>query len=171
MSTALPTSEILIRRATPEDAEAISGVLHQAFAAYEPLYTPQAFRVTTSAPAEVLERMQEGPVWVALRDDALVATASAVVTAKGCYIRGMAATPAARGHRIGCALLETIEHFAQNERLPRLYLSTTPFLDRAIALYERYGFRRTDDGPSELFGTPLCTMVKTLEGQRGQGVH
>ena len=46
----------LIRRATPEDAEAISGVLHQAFAAYEPLYTPQAFRVTTSAPAEVLER-------------------------------------------------------------------------------------------------------------------
>ena len=156
-------NEILIRRATPEDAEAISGVLHQAFAEYESLYTStsQAFRVT-------LERMQEGPVWVALRDDALVATASAVVTAQGCYIRGMAATPAARGHRIGWALLETIEHFAQNERLPRLYLSTTPFLDRAIALYERYGFRRTDDGPSELFGTPLFTMVKTLEGQRGR---
>ena len=76
-------------------------MLGQAFAVYQPLYTPQAFRVTTSAPAEVLERMQEGPVWVALRDDALVATASAVVTAKGCYIRGMAATPAARGHRIG----------------------------------------------------------------------
>ena len=165
-------SEILIRRATPEDTEAISGVLHQAFAVYQLLYTPQAFRVTTSAPAEVLERMQEGPVWVALRDEALVATASAVVTAKGCYLRGMAATPAARGHRIGWALLETIEHFAQNERLPRLYLSTTPFLDRAIALYERYGFRRTDDGPPELFGTPLFTMVKTLEGQSGRyGVH
>ena len=159
-------SEILIRRATPEDAEAISGVLHQAFAEYESLYTSQAFRVTTSAPAENLERMREGPVWVALRDDALVATASVVVTAKGCYIRGMAATPAARGHRIGWALLETIEHFAQG--LPRLYLSTTPFLDRAIALYERYGFRRTDDGPSELFGTPLFTMVKTLEGQNGR---
>ncbi len=95
MSTTLPRSEILIRRATPEDAEAISGVLHQAFVEYEPLYTPQAFRVTTSAPAAVLERMREGPVWVALRDEALEATASAVVTAKGCYIRGMAATPAA----------------------------------------------------------------------------
>ncbi len=39
---------------------------------------------------------------------------------------------------------------------------------RAIALYERYGFRRTDDGPSALFGTPLFTMVKTLEGLRGR---
>ncbi len=161
-------SEILIRRATPEDAEAISGVLHQAFAEYESLYTSQAFRVTTSAPAENLERMREGPVWVALLDDALVATASAVVTAKGCYIRGMAASPAARGHRIGWALLETIEHFAQHERLPRLYLTTTPFLDRAIALYERYGFCCIDDGPSDLFGTPLFTMVKTLEGQSGR---
>ena len=155
-------SEILIRRATPEDAEAISGVLHQAFAAYRPRYTPQAYRATTPAPAQVLERLQEGPLWVALLGGVLVATASAVVTERGCYIRGMAVVPAARGHRIGWTLLEAIERFAQEERLPRLYLSTTPFLDRAIALYERYGFHRTADGPSDLFGTPLFTMVKTL---------
>ena len=62
-------SEILIRRATPEDAEAISGVLLQAFAQYEPLYTLQAFRVTTSVPAEVLERMQRAGMGSAARRD------------------------------------------------------------------------------------------------------
>jgi hypothetical protein len=41
-------------------------------------------------------------------------------------------------------------------------LSTTPFLDAAIALYERCGFRRTAGGPLELAGTPLFTMEKRL---------
>jgi hypothetical protein len=41
-------------------------------------------------------------------------------------------------------------------------LSTTPFLAFAIALYERFGFRRSDAGPRELFGTPLFTMTKDL---------
>jgi putative acetyltransferase len=163
MSAARSTRRILIRRATPEDAEAISGVLRQAFAEYQPLYTPPAFRATTPSPDGVLARLDEGPVWVALRGPALVGTASVVVAARGCSVRGMAVAPAARGRRIGWRLLETIEQFAQAERLPRLYLCTTPFLDRAIALYERYGFRSTDDGPPDLFGTPLFTMAKTLD--------
>lgn len=41
-------------------------------------------------------------------------------------------------------------------------LSTTPFLARAIRLYEQSGFQPTTEGPSDLFGTPLFTMVKTL---------
>src|SRR5260370_227302 len=43
-----------------------------------------------------------------------------------------------------------------------MYLSTTPFLDRAIRLYERFGFQRSDEGPLDLFGTPLFTMTKRL---------
>ena len=166
-STPDKDERILIRRAAPEDAEAISGVLRQAFVAYESHYTSQAYRATTPTPAEVLRRMQEGPVWVALRDGNPVATASAVVTTRGWYIRGMAVMPAARGHSIGWRLLEAIEAMACAEGQPRLYLSTTPFLDRAIALYERYGFHRTDDGPLDLFGTPLFTMVKMLKARRG----
>ena len=66
----------------------------------------------------------------------------------------------ARGERIGALLLTHVEEFARTEGCSRLFLSTTPFLDRAIRLYERFGFRRTLEGPHELFGTPLFTMEK-----------
>ncbi|MBC7909661.1 MAG: GNAT family N-acetyltransferase, partial [Pyrinomonadaceae bacterium] len=78
------------------------------------------------------------------------------------YIRGMAALPLARGQGIGELLLKHVESFAREHGHERLTLSTTPFLDRAIRLYERAGFLRSDDGPHDLFGTPLFTMAKVL---------
>jgi len=40
-------------------------------------------------------------------------------------------------------------------------------LSRAIRVYESFGFRRTEDGPQDLFGTPLFTMEKALSGRGG----
>jgi hypothetical protein len=42
-------------------------------------------------------------------------------------------------------------------------LGTTPFLSRAIRLYENLGFKRSDDGPLDLYGTPLFSMIKSLQ--------
>ena len=74
----------------------------------------------------------------------------------------MAIAPDARGHGLGAQLLELVERFARRHGMTRLFLSTTPFLDDAIRLYERHGFRRTIEGPQTLFGTPLFTMEKPL---------
>jgi GNAT superfamily N-acetyltransferase len=106
--------------------------------------------------------MGEGPVWVAVRDGAVVGTVSVVPRGESLYLRGMAVLPAARGRGLGEALLSRVEEFAAAHGYERLWLSTTPFLSRAIRLYERAGFRRSDDGPHELFGTPLFTMEKAL---------
>jgi len=70
--------------------------------------------------------------------------------------------PAARGLGLGGLLLRTVEDFALAQSHKRLTLSTTPFLNQAIRLYERSGFQRTSEGPHELYGTPLFTMVKAL---------
>lgn len=160
--TPRPTPAVTIRRARPGDARAIARMLSLAFAAYRPLYTNEAYAATVLSEAQVLHRLAEGPVWVAVsaNDAPCVATASALATAQGCYVRSMAVLPAARGQGLGWQLLEQVERFAREAGLSRLYLSTTPFLDRAIALYGRYGFRRSAEGPSALFGTPLFTMVK-----------
>lgn len=152
-----------IRLATPEDVAAIALVLRQAFVEYEALYTPEALSATTP-PAELIrQRLAEGPTWVALRQKtALVGTVSAVLKGEGVYVRSMAILPTERGHGLGRLLLHEVETFAHAHQATRMFLSTTPFLARAIRLYEQFGFERSDDGPHELFGTPLFTMVKTL---------
>lgn len=150
----------MIRFATINDAEAIAALLLESFVEYEPLYTAEGFAATAITHEQVIARMSEGPVWVALRDEEILGTVSAVAQADSLYLRGMAVLPAARGARIGALLLTHIEEFARTKGFSRLYLSTTPFLDRAIHLYESFGFRRTSEGPHELFGTPLFTMEK-----------
>lgn len=157
-----PTLEI--RLANSEDASSISEVLLQSFIEYKAEYTPDGFAATTPGVEEVKHRLTEGPVWVALLKGTAVATVSAVARGESLYVRGMAALPSARGHRIGKLLMDSVQDFAAAHECKRLFLSTTPFLSRAIALYERVGFVRTADGPHDLYGTPLFTMEKMLAG-------
>jgi N-acetylglutamate synthase-like GNAT family acetyltransferase len=157
-----PSQQREIRRAAPEDAPAIANLLHESFASFESLYTEGGFDATTPTASRVLERMQEGPVWVALRDGQVVGTVAIVVKGKFAYIRGMAVLPSARGTGIGADLLQHVESWAIDTQCIRLFLSTTPFLSEAIRLYKRFGFRRTEEEPNDLFGTPLFTMEKTI---------
>lgn len=151
-----------IRLAIMDDAPSISRVLLQSFIEYKSEYTPEGFAATTPTVEQIKQRLTEGPVWVALLEGTVVATVSAVLQGESLYARGMAALPSARGHRIGKLLMDSVKDFASAHECKRLFLSTTPFLSRAIALYERLGFVRTAEGPHDLFGTPLFTMEKML---------
>lgn len=153
---------MLIRRAEAADAPTIAGVLVAAFAEYAPLYTPDGLAATTPPAEHIRERLAEGPIWVALHEDAIVGTVGAVRRGEALYVRSMAVLPTARGLRAGTALLTEVEAFAYAAGATSLLLSTTPFLARAIRLYKQWGFRITDAGPHDLFGTPLLTMVKPL---------
>ena len=153
---------VKIRKALSEDAFQVASVLYKGFIEFESLYTPEAFRATTPDRDGVSARMREGPIWVALINDKIIATASAVEKTNGLYIRGMAVVPNARGMKIGKMLIEHIEDFAKENWYKKLFLSTTPFLDSAIKLYQKSGFKRSSEGPDNLFGTPLFTMYKLL---------
>jgi putative acetyltransferase len=151
-----------VRRATEKDAPCVASILRLAFAEYEPLYTEQGYAATTPGAAEIVARMGEGAAWVAVHKDQIVGTGSVVPKPQGIYLRGMAVIPSARGLGIGRGLLDEIQRFAIAQGRARLFLSTTPFLNRAIRLYEAFGFRRMKDGTHDLFGTPLFTMEKTV---------
>ncbi len=151
-----------IRLAVSDDVAQIASVLYESFREYKSSYTDDGFAATTPDSEQILSRIKEGPVWVALHDGAIVGTVSAVDKGDALYIRGMAILPSARGQRIGELFLKQIESFASVHSYKRLVLSTTPFLTRAIRLYEHSGFSRSNEGPHDLFGTPLFTMVKSL---------
>jgi GNAT superfamily N-acetyltransferase len=153
---------IQIRMAVSQESQAIANVLHQAFVEYEPQYTAKALRATTPPASEIRKRFQEDPVWVAVQNDTIVGTVTAVRRGEGLYVRSMAILPEARGQGVGKRLLQQAERYANEQGCTYMFLSTTPFLDRAIRLYEQFGFQRTDDGPHDLFGTPLLTMTKHI---------
>ncbi|PYX93042.1 MAG: hypothetical protein DMG71_16285 [Acidobacteria bacterium] len=155
--------DIQIRPAVASDAASIAALLHQSFIEFQSSYTPAGFAATTPTSDQIQLRMKEGPVWVALHNEAIVGTVSVVPKEKGLYIRGMAVVPSARGLGVGKALLVYVERAAAAEGYQRLFLSTTPFLSAAIRLYENFGFRRSKEAPPDLFGTPLFTMIKSLE--------
>lgn len=154
---------VCIRNAAIEEASAIASILLQAFIEYEALYTPAAFAATTPTASQIEARWHEGQVWVAIQNSNIVGTVAAVPKSSGLYIRSMAVLPAAKGQGIARKLLKEIETFAVDHGYKRLFLSTTPFLQRAIRLYEQFGFIRTGDGPYGLHGTPLFTMEKSLQ--------
>jgi putative acetyltransferase len=145
-----------------DEAATIASVLREAFAEYKPLYTAEAFATTTPAAEQIRERWNEGPVWIARLGDRALGTVAAVPKSGAVYVRSMGVRPGARGLGVGCLLLAQVEGFAKEQGCLRMFLSTTPFLHRAIRLYERFGFVRTDDGPHALLGTPLFTMEKAL---------
>jgi ribosomal protein S18 acetylase RimI-like enzyme len=156
-------SEFLVRLATEDESAPIASVLHQAFREFEPLYTPEGFAATTPDSEIIRQRWHEGPVWVALQSGNIVGTVSALPRGDSLYVRSMAVLPHTRGLGVGRALLQEVEKFATFQGFHRIFLSTTPFLDGAIKLYLRYGFRLTNEGPFDLHGTPLFTMEKLLK--------
>jgi GNAT superfamily N-acetyltransferase len=151
-----------IRLAGSRDAAIITDILHAAFLAYKPQYTDGGFAATAPDPQKIRARMREGPIWIALRARKAVGTVAAVRKGQSVYLRGMAVLPSARGSSTGLRLLEQVEQWTAAAGARRLFLSTTPFLHAAIRLYERSGFVRIDQGPEDLFGTPLFTMEKVL---------
>jgi GNAT superfamily N-acetyltransferase len=162
-------SDILIHDAQPADTPAIAAVLRAAFAEYRPLYTAGGYDATTPDAERITQRLSEGPIWVALRDNRVVGTVAAVDRPDGLYVRGMGVVPEDRGHALGWRLLQQVERYALAHGHVRMHLSTTPFLARAIRLYEQFGFVRTDEEPHDLFGTPLFTMAK-LPVSAGDGL-
>lgn len=88
-----------------------------------------------------------GTTLLAMPDGGEQAVGIAVITpaddtATGCLV-GVWVDPSARGRGVGDALLSTASGHARTSGLRRLVLDVGDRNDRAIALYDRHGFRAT----------------------------
>ncbi len=155
-----------IRRAVKDEADAIAAVLREAFAEFAEDYTPEAFAIVTPPADEIAGRFDEGPIWVAVRSDEIVATVSAVSEPEWLYIRSMAVLPRVQGLGVARKLLEAVEQYAIESGSERLFLYTTHFSKDAIRLYEKNGFERgRDTSADEWYGTPGLAMEKKIGGK------
>jgi GNAT superfamily N-acetyltransferase len=152
---------VQIRRANQRDAAAIELLIREAFSEHEPAYTREAFDLATPGKHEIEKRIEDWAVWIAINANVIVGTLSAQAEGPGLHLRSMAVHPSMRGHGIGKLLLARIEDFAYAHGYKRLILNTTPFMNRAIQLYEAFGFRFTGS-KHNWFGTWLRTMTKEL---------
>lgn len=157
-------SKAIIHTASLAHSEVIASILYQAFIEYKPLYTPEGFALTTPTARQIEDRWHQGTVWIAMIEDRIAGTVSAVPNGPSLHIRSMAVLPAYQGQGIARALLAYVEGYALQQGFETLDLETTPFLSTAIRLYGRFGFRKTSD--SDLAGTPLFTMEKQISQQR-----
>ncbi len=152
----------VIKYAAKQDAELVTRVLSEGFQEFKAVYTKKAYNATVISPEEVIDRLEQGTVWIYWLNDKPVGTVSGKILQEIFYIQGMAVLPEARGQKIGFALLKTIELFAKKQGCNKLLLNTTPYLKQAIKLYERFGFEIINKPPYELFGTPLFNMMKII---------
>jgi ribosomal protein S18 acetylase RimI-like enzyme len=150
-----------IRRANQRDAAAIELLIRESFHEHEPAYTPEAFDLATPREHEIEKRIKEWAVWVAVRVNVIVGTISAYSEGSSLHIRSMAVHPSMRGQGIEKLLLGRVEDFAFANDYKRLLLNTTPFMNRAIRLYERFGFE-FNGTEQNWFGTRLRTMTIEL---------
>ena len=156
-------NDVQIRLASQKDAEAVSGLVREAFLPFREHYTDGAFEYTTPGVEIVLGRLAEGPIWVAEDCGRIVGTVSGLPEEGRFYIRSMAISPAAQRRGIGQKLLDALEAYALELGFEKLYLYTTYVLPGARELYEKNGFYvLRETAPEEGFGMGGLEMEKVL---------
>ena len=135
-----------VRRAQAGEAQEIHETLSQAFEPLRPCYTAEAYDVTVPTPDEIRERIDDSAthVLVATRENEIVGTVTIRAETDGeLHLGSMAVKPTLHGRGIGWQLLREIERLARERSCPTISLESFEPLTKAIALYERFGFKRT----------------------------
>lgn len=140
--------DLVIRRATDADAEAISAVIVRALievnAADYPIDAIAEF-VAGADPAGVRARLAARTVFVAESGGEIVGTAGLEETSSGAALRSLYVRPDRHGEGIGSRLLETVERIAHAHGYRFL---AVPSSITGETFYLAHGYARAD-GPGD----------------------
>ena len=158
------TREASVRLATPADAEGISQVIKEAFTPLRENYTDEAFEVVTPGPEIIVQRFDEGPMWIAEVDGEIVGTVSLMTEPEGLYVRSMAVSPRTQRMGVGHKLLDALHEQIKGGEIKRVFLYTTYFTPGAKDMYAKHGYTFVRDTTAdEWYGVPGLEMEKFLD--------
>ena len=149
-----PDTAPLVRDAVPADYPAIREVVIAAYRQYADLLTLDVFSPYLADVLDLEKHARHGRLFVVEVDGWVCgfgafypdATVQGVGWPAGWASgRALAVHPAARGHGIARTLLATCEGLAREAGAPVFAFHTASFMTKAIALYERLGYRRAPE--------------------------
>lgn len=169
MSTPGPSSPPVLRRARPDELDAVGRLTVEAYV--------EGGVIAADAPylaflGDAHHRDAEGEVWVAVDDRGVVGTVTFVehgstlseVSRKGeAEIRSLAVAPTAAGAGLGEALTRLMVARARERGCAALVLSSLTTMHAAHRIYERLGFVRLPERDwSPVEGVSLVAYTLTL---------
>jgi ribosomal protein S18 acetylase RimI-like enzyme len=165
---------IIVREAEERDVEPAVGVLRVANIEFRPLLPPAFFRAYLSNVLDVRSRLGKARLFVAEQSEGGFVVGAITLypdastepwgwPAGWAGIRAVAVHPDARRLGIGRRLTETCIERAGALGAPTICLHTAPFMQAAIEMYERLGFRRApefDRDAREMVDSAVTTEPK-----------
>jgi ribosomal protein S18 acetylase RimI-like enzyme len=140
------------------DVDAVSALARSVWQATYPALIPQAqidaMLADRYAPQRIREQLGDPHQgwWVAKQDHALAGFVHALLDESGCTLDKLYVHPDRQRRGIGAALAKTVEDWGRRQQVHRLWLQVNRGNTRAIAAYEKYGFRIVESRVFELGG-------------------
>lgn len=162
MSVTTP-AETIVREAEQRDLDRVVAVLRAANAEFELVLPPAFYRAYLANVLDVRSRLQDSQLLVAERDERIVGAITLYPNAsregwgwppEWTGIRAVAVEPRSRGLGIGRRLAQDCIDRSRSLGAPAVCLHTGDFMEAAMAMYERLGFRRVpefDRAAADLF--------------------
>jgi ribosomal protein S18 acetylase RimI-like enzyme len=148
-------SGIVVRQAGERDLERVVSILRAANAEFESALPEAFYRAYLANVLDVRSRLAESELFVAEQNERrIVGTITLYPDASrerwgwpsGCAgIRAVAVEPSVRGLGIGRLLAEHCTERSRALGVRSVCLHTAPFMEAAIRMYERLGFRRAPE--------------------------
>lgn len=161
---------MIIRPATPDDADVVGAVTCQVYVG-DGYTDPDESPGYVASLADGAGRIRDAEVFVAELGGDVVGTVTATRTgtewshladADELEVRMLAVLPVARGRGIASALMSACEELARSSSCRAVVLCSEPTMHAAHRLYESRGYRRTPDRDWSIGGTTLLAYELDL---------
>jgi putative acetyltransferase len=158
--------QITIRPIQPGDNEVLATIIRAALTEFGAAHPGTVYYDSTTDALYELFRTPGSAYWVAEQAGALLGGAgifpSPGLPPQVCELVKMYLAPNARGQGLGKTLIEQCLATAREKGYTQVYLETMPELQRAMYVYEKFGFRYLD-GPMGNTGHFGCGKWMILE--------
>ncbi|MHA2379413.1 MAG: N-acetyltransferase family protein [Candidatus Thorarchaeota archaeon] len=138
-----PKVAFVTRKAEVTDADQISALYKRVWDEYDALMPRELRESRQPSVREMRGWMEREAYIVAAIGSEVVGVVGCRLMHGTCQLTHMAVDKPHRGAGIGTALVKEVIEFAQSKNSHKVWLDTAPFMQEAISLYVKFGFRKS----------------------------